>query len=391
MLLHVPPDWPYPLPHRCGAAAYRVPDLVLAGPRGDRRGDLLPRGDDGLGRRRHRAPAQPGDHAGHAARPDRGQAPRRGGARLAARDRQARGLDRGRDRRPRACRHGAPRRRGVGRRHRASLAPRQVEDREPVRRDHDADRREGLRPARVPRGRGARPVGRARAHGDRRGRLLLPLLPEGGLPGDRSGRRTLVVNGALALAAAYLVGALPVGFLVARVFGVGDLRRYGSGNIGATNVLRAAGWVPALLTLVGDVAKGYLAVAAAGALAGDAGARAAAAVAAIIGNCWSVFLGFRGGKGVATGLGALLNLVPWAVAPAIPVWLAVAVTTRYVSLGSILGAACVPLGALLLGYGAPAMLAALAGAAIIIARHHDNIGRLLAGTERRLGRGRSAA
>ena len=199
------------------------------------------------------------------------------------------------------------------------------------------------------------------------------------------------MNGALALAAAYLVGALPVGFLVARVFGVGDIRRHGSGTIGATNVLRTAGWVPALLTLIGDVAKGYLAVAAAGALAGDAGAQAVAAVAAIIGNCWSVFLGFRGGKGVATGLGALLNLVPWAVAPAIPVWLAVAVTTRYVSLGSILGAACVPLGALLLGYGAPAMLAALAGAAIIIARHHDNIGRLLAGTERRLGRGRSAA
>jgi len=199
------------------------------------------------------------------------------------------------------------------------------------------------------------------------------------------------VNGALALAAAYLVGAFPVGFLVARVFGVGDIRRHGSGNIGATNVLRAAGWVPALLTLVGDVAKGYLAVAAAGALTGDTDARAAAAVAAIIGNCWSVFLGFRGGKGVATGLGALLNLVPAAVAPAIPVWLAVAVATRYVSLGSILGAACVPLGALLLGYGAPAVLAALAGTAIIIARHHDNIGRLVAGTERRLGRGRSAA
>jgi glycerol-3-phosphate acyltransferase PlsY len=199
------------------------------------------------------------------------------------------------------------------------------------------------------------------------------------------------VNGPLSLAAAYLVGAFPVGFLVARVFGVGDIRRHGSGTIGATNVLRTAGWVPALLTLVGDVAKGYLAVAAAGALAGDTGARAAAAVAAIIGNCWSVFLGFRGGKGVATGLGALLHLVPGAVAPAIPVWLAVAVTTRYVSLGSILGAACVPLGALLLGYGAPAVLAALASAAIIIARHHDNIGRLLAGTERRLGRGRSAA
>ena len=196
---------------------------------------------------------------------------------------------------------------------------------------------------------------------------------------------------ALALGAAYLVGALPLGFLVARVFGVGDIRRHGSGTIGATNVLRAAGWVPALLTLGGDITKGYLAVAAAGALAGDADARAAAVVAAIIGNCWSVFLGFRGGKGVATGLGALLNLVPWAVAPAIPVWLAVAVTTRYVSLGSILGAACVPLGALLLGYGAPAVLAALLGAVIIVARHSENIGRLLAGTERRLGGKRSAA
>jgi glycerol-3-phosphate acyltransferase PlsY len=199
------------------------------------------------------------------------------------------------------------------------------------------------------------------------------------------------VNAALALGAAYLVGALPLGFLVARAFGVGDIRRHGSGTIGATNVLRAAGWVPALLTLGGDIAKGYLAVAAAAALAGDPAVRAAAAVAAIVGNCWSVFLGFRGGKGVATGLGGLLAVVPWAVAPAVPVWLAVAVTTRYVSLGSILGALCVPLGALLLGYGAPAVVAALAAAAIIVARHHENIGRLLAGTERRLGEKRSTA
>ncbi|HKB25023.1 MAG TPA: glycerol-3-phosphate 1-O-acyltransferase PlsY [Methylomirabilota bacterium] len=199
------------------------------------------------------------------------------------------------------------------------------------------------------------------------------------------------MNAALALGAAYLVGALPLGFLVARAFGVGDIRRHGSGTIGATNVLRAAGWVPALLTLGGDIAKGYLAVAAAAALAGDPAVRAAAAVAAIVGNCWSVFLGFRGGKGVATGLGGLLAVVPWAVAPAVPVWLAVAVTTRYVSLGSILGALCVPLGALLLGYGAPAVVAALAAAAIIVARHHENIGRLLAGTERRLGEKRSTA
>jgi len=112
-------------------------------------------------------------------------------------------------------------------------------------------------------------------------------------------------------------------------------------------------------------------------------------VAAVAGNCWSVFLLFRGGKGVATGLGALLGLVPLAVLPAMPVWLLVTLTFRYVSLGSLLAAVCVPLGSLLLGYPGPAVLAAAAVAAIIVARHHDNIRRLLAGTERRLGEKRS--
>jgi glycerol-3-phosphate acyltransferase PlsY len=195
------------------------------------------------------------------------------------------------------------------------------------------------------------------------------------------------VSGLAGLLAAYLIGAVPVGFLVARGFGVGDIRRHGSGNIGATNVLRAAGRLPALLTLVGDVAKGYLAVAAGGRVAGgEAGALAAGAVAAVIGNCWSVFLGFRGGKGVATGLGAFLKIVPWAVLAAVPVWLVVTVTSRYVSLGSVLAAACVPLAALLLGrYPWASVLAAGAVAAIVIGRHHENIARLAAGTERRLG------
>jgi len=158
------------------------------------------------------------------------------------------------------------------------------------------------------------------------------------------------VSGALAIAAAYVIGAVPVGFLVARAFGIGDIRGHGSGNIGATNVLRAAGRVAAIATLAGDIAKGYGAVWAGAWLAGGALApKALCAVAVVVGNCWSVFLGFRGGKGVATGLGALLNLMPLAVLPAIPAWLAVVLTTRYVSLGSIVAAACVPLGALLLG------------------------------------------
>jgi acyl phosphate:glycerol-3-phosphate acyltransferase len=205
------------------------------------------------------------------------------------------------------------------------------------------------------------------------------------------------VSGAVGIIAAYLIGAVPIGYLVGRAFGVADIRRHGSGTIGATNVLRTAGRLPAILTLGGDITKGYLAVVLGGALAasawsGDQGAPAACAVAAVIGNCWSVFLGFRGGKGVATGLGALLRLVPLAVLPAAAVWLAVTISFRWVSLGSILAALCVPLGALLLGrYSAPAVLAALAISLLIVARHYANITRLLAGQEPKLGERRSSA
>jgi glycerol-3-phosphate acyltransferase PlsY len=191
----------------------------------------------------------------------------------------------------------------------------------------------------------------------------------------------------VAVLAAYLVGAVPIGWLVARAFGAGDIRRRGSGNIGATNVLRTLGRLPAIVTLLGDVLKGYLAVLLGSALGGEQPVvSAAAAVAAVAGNCWSVFLGFRGGKGVATGLGALLRLVPWATLAAVPVFVAIVASFRYVSLGSLLAAACVPLGALLLGYPRASVLAALGVAAIIVGRHHANIARLRAGTESRLGR-----
>jgi glycerol-3-phosphate acyltransferase PlsY len=190
----------------------------------------------------------------------------------------------------------------------------------------------------------------------------------------------------LAAVAAYVVGAVPVGYLVARLFGVTDIRRHGSGNIGATNVLRSAGRLPGLVTLFGDIAKGWIAVALAGRIGGDGpSALAVGAIAAVVGNCWSIFLGFRGGKGVATGLGALLRLVPLPTLAALPVFLIVVLTTRFVSLGSLLGAACVPFGAIALGAPRPAVFGALAVAAIVVVRHHENIARLRAGTERRLG------
>ncbi|PYN26198.1 MAG: hypothetical protein DMD76_10635 [Candidatus Rokuibacteriota bacterium] len=119
-------------------------------------------------------------------------------------------------------------------------------------------------------------------------------------------------------------------------------------------------------------------------------ALAVGAVAAVVGNCWSLFLGFRGGKGVATGLGALLRLTPLATLAALPVFLVVVITTRFVSLGSLLGAACVPFGALALGAPRPAVAGAVAVAAIVVLRHHENIARLRAGTERRLGERRAS-
>jgi acyl phosphate:glycerol-3-phosphate acyltransferase len=189
----------------------------------------------------------------------------------------------------------------------------------------------------------------------------------------------------LGFLAAYLIGAIPVGFLVARAAGGTDIRRAGSGTIGATNVLRTLGTGPAVLTLVGDIVKGYLAVSAARAIGTEAWAAAAGAVAAVAGNCWPVFLAFRGGKGVATGLGAFLTLIPWAVAPAAGLWILVTALSRYVSLASIVACVSLPVGAALLGYPRHAAVAAAVVAAIIVWRHRANIVRLASGREHRLG------
>lgn len=189
----------------------------------------------------------------------------------------------------------------------------------------------------------------------------------------------------LGLLAAYLIGAIPVGFLVARAAGSTDIRRAGSGTIGATNVLRTLGVGPAVLTLVGDIVKGYLAMSAARAIGPEPWAASAGAVAAVAGNCWPLFLAFRGGKGMATGLGAFLAVVPWAVAPAAVLWLVVTSLSRYVSLASILSCLSLPLAAALLGYPRHSVVAAALVALIITWRHRENITRLASGTEHRLG------
>jgi acyl phosphate:glycerol-3-phosphate acyltransferase len=189
----------------------------------------------------------------------------------------------------------------------------------------------------------------------------------------------------LGVVAAYLIGAIPVGVVVSRLSGGVDIRRHGSGNIGATNVLRTLGPVAAVATLLGDIVKGYAATAVAASLGGGPVWVGAGAVAAVVGNCWPVFLGFRGGKGVATGLGAFLRAAPLAVLPAAGLWLVVAAASRYVSLASIV--ACVGLVAAVWGFGyAPPVVAGAAVVTIVIVwRHQQNIQRLRAGTESRLG------
>jgi len=190
---------------------------------------------------------------------------------------------------------------------------------------------------------------------------------------------------ALGLVGVYLIGAIPVGFLVARAAGGFDIRGKGSGNIGATNVLRTLGPVPAVLTLLGDVAKGYVAVRAAEVIGPEPVWGAAGAVLAVVGNCWPVFLRFKGGKGVATALGAFLALTPRAILLAMAVWIVLTVAFRYVSLASILACVGLAIGAWLFGYAPMYAVAAACAAALILWRHHENVKRLLSGTERRLG------
>jgi acyl phosphate:glycerol-3-phosphate acyltransferase len=194
--------------------------------------------------------------------------------------------------------------------------------------------------------------------------------------------------GYLVVGLAYLLGAVPFGYLLTRLAGRGDIRRSGSGNIGATNVMRLLGWRLALPVLLLDAAKGAAAVLLARALAPDPVAlQLAAGFAAMAGHSFPVFLGFKGGKGVATALGVLIPLGVSVALAAVLLFAAVVAATRYVSLGSITGALVLPLLFWLLpGYSLPHVYFGAAAALLVILRHHANIGRLLRGREARFGR-----
>jgi glycerol-3-phosphate acyltransferase PlsY len=191
---------------------------------------------------------------------------------------------------------------------------------------------------------------------------------------------------------AYLLGSIPFAVIVSRVFALPDPRSYGSGNIGATNVLRTGRKAAAALTLLGDALKGWLAVFLAQHMA-EAGTTnvtvAAAAVAATLGHMYPVFLRFRGGKGVSTTTGVLIALNPWLAAGAVATWLIIAFFFRYSSLAALVAAAFAPFFAFLL-YGMSRFSLEEAAGVTVIAlliawRHRTNIRNLLAGTEGRIG------
>jgi acyl phosphate:glycerol-3-phosphate acyltransferase len=182
----------------------------------------------------------------------------------------------------------------------------------------------------------------------------------------------------------YLLGSVPFGVLVTRAMGLGDVRAIGSGNIGATNVLRTGSKGAALATLLLDGGKGALAVLLARTVAPEDAAQLAG-FAAFLGHCFPVWLGFRGGKGVATFLGLLLAAA-WPVGlAACATWAATAALLRISSLSALVAAVLSPLWAVLLGRGDIVALT-LALAALILVRHRANIARLLSGTEPRIGR-----
>ncbi len=187
----------------------------------------------------------------------------------------------------------------------------------------------------------------------------------------------------LVLAAAYLLGGIPFGFLLVRWKTGGDVRSLGSGNIGATNVLRTAGRGIAIITLLLDIMKGVAAVWLADRFTGGSpGWMSAAALAVMAGHAFPIFLRFKGGKAVASFIGAFLYLTPLPLAAVLILFVVVVAVTRYISLGSVLACGLFPLGVWMIQHPHPSVLgSAVVAGAFVVWRHKSNIERLRAGNE----------
>lgn len=189
----------------------------------------------------------------------------------------------------------------------------------------------------------------------------------------------------LAALGGYVLGSIPFGLLITRVAGLGDIRDIGSGNIGATNVLRTGRKDLALATLLLDSFKAGLAVLALTLLSGDRNVGLIAGAFAFLGHCYPIWLGFKGGKGVATYAGLLAFASPLALAVGAPIWLGLFALTRISSLSALIAAAFVPIGAYLLGETRFAAFTLLALSVLVFWTHRENVKRLLNGTEPKFG------
>jgi glycerol-3-phosphate acyltransferase PlsY len=188
----------------------------------------------------------------------------------------------------------------------------------------------------------------------------------------------------IAISVGYLLGSIPFALLLTRPRGF-DLRDVGSRNVGAANVLRTAGIVPAVAVMLLDAAKGAMAVLVARFMTGDLAVVTAAGLAAIVGHVYPVWLGFRGGKGVAASAGVFAMLAPVATALAALVFVGTILVTRFISAGSIAGALALAVAAAAGNLPAPVVAGAILAAILVVHRHRDNLSRLIAGTERRIG------
>ncbi len=188
-----------------------------------------------------------------------------------------------------------------------------------------------------------------------------------------------MVAGIAAVAGAWLLGGIPFGYLFYRFRHGKDVREVGSGNIGATNVARTAGWALGAATLLLDAAKGALSAGVALAMTGSAAWGAAAGAAAIAGHCFTPWLRFRGGKGVATGCGAFMVLSPAAMAVSLAVFILALGITRIVAAGSVLAAIAFPVAAAAMGASLPTTLWASGSCLLIVVRHHENLTKMARG------------
>ena len=191
----------------------------------------------------------------------------------------------------------------------------------------------------------------------------------------------------LAAVVGYLMGNIPSGVLIAKGYGIADIRKHGSGNTGTTNVLRTLGWLPSVLTLVCDCLKGYLACVIGRALGGDLG-MLIGGLCAILGHDFPVFMGFRGGKGIATSLGLIIAISPWLALAALVVQIVAVALTRYMSIASLITTVAFPIvtGFMCRGWEHYGLFlgAACVAALLSLYGHRSNIQRLLRGEENRL-------